>query len=52
MEARIDAVTANTVKSVCGKYLYDRCPAVVGVGPTEALPDYNRIRSQMYWFKV
>lgn len=52
MEARIDAVNANVVRAVCSKYLYDRCPAVVGVGPTEAFPDYNRIRSGMYWLKV
>jgi len=52
MEARIDAVNANVVREVCTKYLYDVCPAVVGVGPTEAFPDYNRIRSGMYWFKV
>ena len=52
MEARIEAVTAQTVKDVLMKYLYDRCPAVVGVGPTEAFPDYSRLRSGMYWLKV
>jgi processing peptidase subunit beta len=49
MEARIDAVDENTVRSVAQKYLFDRCPAVVGVGPTEAMPDYSMIRSDMYW---
>ncbi|KAI1287390.1 Mitochondrial-processing peptidase subunit beta [Halotydeus destructor] len=52
MEARIDAVNADVVKAVCTKYIYDRCPAVVGVGPTEAFPDYNRIRGGMWWLKV
>lgn len=52
MEARIDAVDVKTVKDVCTKYIYDRCPAVVGVGPTEAFPDYTEIRSRMYWFKM
>jgi hypothetical protein len=33
------------------KYIYDKCPAVAGVGPVEALPDYNRIRSSMYWLR-
>ena len=52
MEARIDMIDAKVVKDVCSKYLYDRCPAVVGVGPTEAFPDYQTIRSDMYWIKV
>jgi processing peptidase subunit beta len=52
MEARIDAIDAKTVKDVCQQYLYDRCPAVVGVGPTEAFPDYSKIRSHMYWIKM
>ena len=32
MEARIEDVDANRVREVCMKYIYDRCPAVVGVG--------------------
>uniref|UniRef100_A0A224Z4I9 Mitochondrial-processing peptidase subunit beta n=1 Tax=Rhipicephalus zambeziensis TaxID=60191 RepID=A0A224Z4I9_9ACAR len=48
LEARIDAVSAQTVRDVCTKYLYDRCPAVAGVGPVEALTDYNQLRSNMY----
>ncbi|KAH9364272.1 hypothetical protein HPB48_007001 [Haemaphysalis longicornis] len=48
LEARIDAVTSQTVRDVCTKYLYDRCPAVAGVGPVEALTDYNQLRSNMY----
>ncbi|KAM4720790.1 cytochrome b-c1 complex subunit 1, mitochondrial [Rhinophrynus dorsalis] len=49
--SRIDAVNAKTVSDVCSKYLYDRCPALAGVGPIEQLPDYNRIRSAMYWLR-
>ncbi|CAH2311939.1 cytochrome b-c1 complex subunit 1, mitochondrial [Pelobates cultripes] len=49
--SRIDAVSAKTVQEVCSKYLYDKCPAVAGVGPIEQLPDYNRIRSAMYWLR-
>ncbi|CAG4983834.1 unnamed protein product [Colias eurytheme] len=52
LDARIEAVTVDNVKDVCYKYLYDRCPVVAAVGPTEALPDYNRIRSGMYWLRV
>uniref|UniRef100_A0A8D0GGB2 Cytochrome b-c1 complex subunit 1, mitochondrial n=1 Tax=Sphenodon punctatus TaxID=8508 RepID=A0A8D0GGB2_SPHPU len=51
-DAKISAVDAETVREVCSKYLYDRCPAVAAVGPIEALPDYNRIRSAMYWLRL
>uniref|UniRef100_A0A674NFE1 Ubiquinol-cytochrome c reductase core protein 1 n=1 Tax=Takifugu rubripes TaxID=31033 RepID=A0A674NFE1_TAKRU len=50
-DARIDAVTANVVRDVCTKYIYDKCPAVAAVGPVEQLPDYNRMRSAMYWLR-
>ncbi|KAJ8259840.1 hypothetical protein GJAV_G00174080 [Gymnothorax javanicus] len=49
--ARIDAVTPRMVRDVCSKYIYDKCPAVVAIGPTEQLPDYNRMRSAMYWLR-
>lgn len=49
--ARIDAVSAKTLRDVCSKYIYDKCPAVAAVGPIEQLPDYNRIRSAMYWLR-
>lgn len=52
LDARIDSVTVQNVRDVCYKYLFDRCPAVAAVGPTEALPDYNRIRAGMYWLRV
>uniref|UniRef100_G3P5B1 Mitochondrial-processing peptidase subunit beta n=1 Tax=Gasterosteus aculeatus aculeatus TaxID=481459 RepID=G3P5B1_GASAC len=50
-DARIDAVTPRMVRDVCSKYLYDKCPAVAAVGPVEQLPDYNRMRSAMYWLR-
>ncbi|CAI5767345.1 cytochrome b-c1 complex subunit 1, mitochondrial [Podarcis lilfordi] len=50
-DSRISAVDAATIREVCSKYLYDRCPAVAAVGPIEQLPDYNRIRSAMYWLR-
>ncbi|XP_013772662.1 mitochondrial-processing peptidase subunit beta-like [Limulus polyphemus] len=52
LEARIEAVNAKIVQEVCTKYIYDRCPAVAAVGPVEGLPDYNRIRSSMYWLRL
>ncbi|XP_057702918.1 cytochrome b-c1 complex subunit 1, mitochondrial [Corythoichthys intestinalis] len=50
-DARIDAVTPRMVRDICSKYIYDKCPAVAGVGPIEQLPDYNRMRSGMYWLR-
>ncbi|CAF4863668.1 unnamed protein product [Pieris macdunnoughi] len=52
LDARIEAVSVQNIREVCYKYLFDKCPAVAAVGPTEALPDYNRIRSSMYWLRV
>ncbi|MEE6502221.1 hypothetical protein FKM82_004447 [Ascaphus truei] len=49
--SRIDAVDAKTVQKICSKYLYDKCPALAGVCPIEQIPDYNRIRSAMYWLR-
>ncbi|XP_072571816.1 cytochrome b-c1 complex subunit 1, mitochondrial-like [Paramormyrops kingsleyae] len=51
-DAKIDAVTAKMVRDVCSKYIYDKCPAVAAVGPIEQLPDYNRVRSSMYWLRI
>merc|ERR1712212_313730 len=52
LEARIDAVDAALVKDTCYKYIYDRCPAIAAVGPIENLPDYNNVRSRMYWLRM
>ncbi|BFZ08602.1 hypothetical protein BsWGS_11642 [Bradybaena similaris] len=52
MEIRLNAITSETLKDVCTKYIYDKCPAVVGVGPIEALTDYNRLRAGMYWLRT
>jgi Predicted Zn-dependent peptidases len=52
LEARIESVTAKDLQQIATKYIYDRCPAVAAVGPVENLPDYNRIRSSMYWLRV
>lgn len=37
-------MTADLVRDVSYKYIYDKCPVVAAVGPTENLLDYNRIR--------
>jgi processing peptidase subunit beta len=52
LDARIDAVSAKTIRDVCMKYVYDKCPAIASVGPVEGLPDYNRLRGGMYWLRL
>lgn len=47
----IDAISTQEVKDVCMKYIYDKCPAVASVGPTEAVQDYNVVRSRLYWMR-
>lgn len=51
LEARIDAVNAETVREVCTKYIYDKSPAIAAVGPIEQLPDFNQIRRSMCWLR-
>lgn len=51
LEARIEAIDATTIRSVCMKYIYNKAPAIAAVGPIEQLPDYNRIQSGMYWLR-
>ncbi|BFZ10863.1 hypothetical protein BsWGS_13902 [Bradybaena similaris] len=52
LELRLSNINATTLKNVCMKYIYDKCPAVVGVGPIENLTDYNRLRAGMYWLRT
>nr|XP_033328857.1 mitochondrial-processing peptidase subunit beta [Megalopta genalis] len=52
LEARINSVTAKTIHDVGMKYIYDQCPVIAAVGPVEALPDYNVIRSSMYRLRM
>lgn len=48
---QLDAINFYNVRALGERYIYSRSPAVVAVGPTEALPVYNRIESQMYWLR-
>ncbi|BES98789.1 Insulinase (Peptidase family M16) [Nesidiocoris tenuis] len=52
LESRINSITAQNVQDVMMQYVYDKCPAVAAVGPVEGLPDYTRIRANMYWLRV
>lgn len=49
LEARIDAVNAETVREVCTRYICDKSPAIAAVGPIEQLPDFNQICHNMRW---
>merc|ERR1711972_565793 len=35
LEARIDCITADIVKDVVFRYIYDKCPVIAAVGPIE-----------------
>lgn len=48
---KLSTIKAHNVKEVCDRHLYDRCPAVAAIGPTESLPDYTRIRAGQYWLR-
>lgn len=52
LDARINAVDAKHLRDVCMKYIYDQCPVVSAVGPIEQMPDYNVVRSGMYWLRI
>ncbi|KAJ3035855.1 55 kDa erythrocyte membrane protein [Rhizophlyctis rosea] len=47
IDGLIEKVTSADVMRVAGEYIYDREVCMVGYGPVEALPDYNRLRSAM-----
>lgn len=48
----IDRVFGPDVRSMLTEYVYDKCPVVIAVGPTEGLPDYSRIRAGMHRIRV
>lgn len=47
LDARIEAVTADDVRRVISTYVVKKAPALVGVGPIDRLPDYDKIRDAM-----
>jgi len=51
MYARIDAVTADTVKATAKKVINDQDHALAAVGPIYELPDYNWIRRRSHWLR-
>lgn len=47
VESIVSNITASDVRRCAGEYIWDSDVAVVGVGPVECLPDYNRVRGDM-----
>ncbi|XP_076758926.1 mitochondrial-processing peptidase subunit beta isoform X1 [Xylocopa sonorina] len=43
-----EKLTADKIREVSGKYIYDRDPVVVAIGRIENLPDYPLIRNGLY----
>lgn len=48
----IDDLHTKDVRDACYRYVYDKCPAVAAIGPTENLSDYTRLRAGMYWLRL
>ncbi len=51
MFARIDAITANDVKRVATKYIFDKDPVVAAIGQTEEVVDYSWLKLHTYSWK-
>lgn len=49
--AAVDRVTVKDVHRVASEKIWDNEIAVVGVGPVNGLPDYNRVRSSMSFMR-
>ncbi|XP_063633724.1 mitochondrial-processing peptidase subunit beta-like [Cydia splendana] len=50
--AFIDKISMEDFKSTLYDYIYNKCPVISAVGPTEGLPDYIRIRGGQYWLRL
>ncbi|KAJ8736751.1 hypothetical protein PYW07_000022 [Mythimna separata] len=48
----LEQASAKQLRALADRLLYDRCPAVAVVGPSETMPDYLRIRSGMWWLRL
>jgi len=48
----IDSVSVDHVRAVCSEHFMDVEPAVVGIGSTRNVPDYNQVRGWTHWWRV
>jgi len=49
--ARIDAVSADTVRDVADRFIYDKCMVVAAAGDAQYMPDYNWFRRRSYFLR-
>lgn len=45
-------IKLQDIRNLASQILYDKCPAVAVVGPSETMPVYNRIRGGQWWLRV
>jgi len=45
----IDQISSADIRRLAGDILYDVDPVIAATGPTTHIPDYNRMRSWIYW---
>merc|ERR1719450_302593 len=50
--SKIDAITADHIRDVVFKYIYDKCPVIAAVGPIENQTDYSNVRARMRWMRL
>ncbi|XP_022833159.1 cytochrome b-c1 complex subunit 1, mitochondrial-like [Spodoptera litura] len=48
----LNNIKVDNIRNVATQMMYDKCPAVAVVGPSETMPDYNRIRAGQWWLRV
>jgi len=49
---KVEALTQPDVRKVAEEILYDVDPVIAAYGQTTHLPDYNRLRSWIYWNRL
>ncbi|ULT99653.1 hypothetical protein L5515_003603 [Caenorhabditis briggsae] len=52
LEAQIQKIDAGVVREAISRHVYDRDLAAVGVGRTEAFPNYAHVRAGMSWWRL
>jgi len=48
----IAALNVDDVRNVCAEHFMDVEPAVVGIGSTRKVPDYNQVRGWTHWWRI
>ncbi|VVC86163.1 unnamed protein product [Leptidea sinapis] len=50
-EKRFEILSPDCIKETMYTYIYDKCPVVAAVGPTEGLPHYTRLTAYGNWLR-